>query len=275
MFAYWVPEVVGEQRNIMVAMDWTDFDGDGQATLALNLVTRHGRALPLIWLTMLKDELTEQRNAIEDLCLLRLKEVLPADATVTILADRGFGDHKLFAFLDELGFAYVIRFRGNIHVTAADGEKRPAADWVGTGGRAGKLTRAAVTATPYPVGAVVCVHAKDMKEPWCLAASDAGATSREIINLYSRRWTIEPSFRDTKDRRFGMGLGTVHIADPERRDRLLLLNAFAVFLLTLLGAAGESRGMDRHLKVNTAISRSTPPSPGPIPSSVKGACSTS
>src|SRR3712207_8974816 len=90
MFAYWVPEVVGEQRNIMVAMDWTDFDGDGQATLALNLVTRHGRALPLIWLTMLKDELTEQRNAIEDLCLLRLKEVLPADATVTILADRGF-----------------------------------------------------------------------------------------------------------------------------------------------------------------------------------------
>src|SRR3712207_7755330 len=48
----------------------------------------------------------------------------PADATVTILADRGFGDHKLFAFLDELGFAYVIRFCGNIHVTAADGEKR-------------------------------------------------------------------------------------------------------------------------------------------------------
>src|SRR3712207_7250275 len=45
---------------------------------------------------------------------------------------RSFGDHKLFAFLDELGFAYVIRFRGNIHVTAADGEKRPAADWVGT-----------------------------------------------------------------------------------------------------------------------------------------------
>src|SRR5689334_16853446 len=60
-----------------------------------------------------------------------------------------------------------------------------------------------------------------------------------------------PSFRDTKDLRFGMGLDAVRIADPQRRDRLLLLNAFAVVLLTLLGAAGESLGMDRHLKVNT------------------------
>jgi hypothetical protein len=38
-------------------------------------------------------------------------------------------------------------------------------------------------------------------------------------------------------------------------DRLLLLNAFAVVLLTLLGAAGESLGMDRHLKSNTVKTR--------------------
>ena len=36
---------------------------------------------------------------------------------------------------------------------------------------------------------------------------------------------------------------------------LLLLNAFAVVLLTLLGAAGESLGMDRHLKSNTVKTR--------------------
>jgi hypothetical protein len=32
---------------------------------------------------------------------------------------------------EELKFDYVIRFRGNIHVTAADGEMRTAAAWVG------------------------------------------------------------------------------------------------------------------------------------------------
>src|SRR5271167_2972989 len=254
-FAPWVAEVVGQRKTIVVAMDWTDFDADDQTTLALNLVTNHGRATPLLWLTVLKDELKDRRNDYEDLCLARLAEVLPEGVAVTILADRGFGDVKPFAFLDELGFDYVIRFRGNIHVAAADGEIRLAADWVGKGGRARKLPAASVTAGGREVGAVVCVHAKDMKEAWCLATSHAEASAREIINYYAKRWTIEPGFRDTKDLRFGMGMGVLRISDPQRRDRLLLLNAFAIVLLTLLGAAGESLGMDRHLKSNTAKHR--------------------
>jgi len=255
MFAAWVPRVIGQRKAIVVAMDWTDFDADSQTTLALNLVSNHGRATPLLWLTVLKDELKNSRNDFEDLCLARLAELLPDGVSVTILADRGFGDTKLFGFLETLGFHYVIRFRGNIHVTAADGETRAAAEWVGKDGRARKLRDAEVTAARHKVGAVVCVHARDMKAAWCLAASNAEATAREIINYYARRWTIEPSFRDTKDLRFGMGLGVLRIADPHRRDRLLLLNAFAIVLLTLLGAAGESLGMDRHLKVNTTKRR--------------------
>jgi hypothetical protein len=255
LFSPWVAQAIGERTSALIAMDWTDFDADDQTTLAFSLVTNHGRATPLLWLTVFKGELKDRRNHYEDLCLSRLAQVLPPDVAVTILADRGFGDTKLFAFLDELGFAYVIRFRGNIHVTAADGETRAAADWVGNGGRARKLRDAEVTAARHKVGAVVCVHAKDMKEPWCLAASNADATPREIVNYYAKRWTIEPGFRDTKDLRFGMGLGALRIADPQRRDRLLLLNAFAIVLLTLLGAAGESLGMDRHLKVNTAKHR--------------------
>jgi hypothetical protein len=255
MFAPWVAEVVGARKTIVVAMDWTDFDADDQATLALSLVTNHGRATPLLWLSVLKDELKDQRNDFEDLCLARLAQVLPQGVAVTILADRGFGDTKLFDFLDTLGFAYVIRFRGNIHVSAADGQTRLAAAWVGKGGRARKLRDAEVTAGRHKVGAVVCVKARDMKEAWCLAASNAEATAREIMNYYAKRWTIEPGFRDTKDLRFGMGLSVLRIADPQRRDRLLLLNAFAIVLLTLLGAAGESLGMDRHLKVNTAKRR--------------------
>ena len=59
----------------------------------------------------------------------------------------------------------MIRFRGNIRVTDANGQTKPAAEWVGQGGRARKLAGARVTAKGQPVGAVVCVHAKDMKEP--------------------------------------------------------------------------------------------------------------
>ena len=240
-----------------------DRGGDGldrlrrrqSSTLALHLVTGHGRATPLIWLTVDKDELKNRRNNFEDACLSRLKETLPEGVAVTILADRGFGDVKLFAFLQSLGFDYAIRFRGNIHVTAADGETRLAADWVGKGGRARMLRDVEITAARRPVPSVVCVHAKGMKEPWCIAASLRDGSAREIVNHYAKRWTIEPGFRDEKNLRFGMGLSALRIADPQRRDRLLLLSALAVVLLTLLGAAGESLGMDRLLKSNTSKRR--------------------
>ena len=94
-----------------------------------------------------------------------------------------------------------------------------------------------------------------MKEAWHLAASDGALSAPQIIKLYSKRWTIEPSFRDSKDLRFGMGMSALRIDDPQRRDRLLLLNAFAILLLTLLGAAGESLGMDRQLRTSTAKRR--------------------
>ncbi len=63
LFAQRLPEVIGDARDIAVVMDWTDFDGDDQATLVLSLVTSHGRATPLIWLSVWKDELTGQRNS--------------------------------------------------------------------------------------------------------------------------------------------------------------------------------------------------------------------
>jgi hypothetical protein len=254
-FARWVPQQIAGRQDILVAMDWTDFDHDDQATLVLGLVTGHGRAAPLLWLTVWKEELKNQRNDYEDACLRRLCELVPSGCRVTILADRGFGDQKLFAFLGELGFDYVIRFRGNIHVTDADGQTKPAVEWVGKGGRARKLRDACVTAKGQQVGAVVCVQAKGMKEPWCLATSQREATAATLVNHYARRWTIEPQFRDTKDLQFGMGLSSTRIGEPTRRDRLLLISAFATELLTLLGAVGEALGMDRLLKSNTSKTR--------------------
>ena len=253
---HWVPYVVGPRTSINVAMDWTDFDADGQATIMLSLLTRHGRATPLVWLTVDTSTLKDHRNEYEYQVLVRLADALPADIAVCILADRGFGDQKLYRMLtEELCFDYVIRFRGNIAVTTTTGETRTAAAWVRPGGRARVLRGAAVTADRYPVGTVVCVQDPDMKQAWCLAASSTDATAKDLIGYYGRRWSIECGFRDTKDLRFGMGMGAMHVKSPERRDRLWLINAFAVVLLTWLGAAGEALGYDRMLKTNTAKRR--------------------
>lgn len=52
-----------------------------------------------------------------------------------------------------------------------------------------------------------------------------------------------------------MGLSETTIGDPVKRDRLLLISAIAVLVLTLFGAVGEKLGMDRYLKVNTVKHR--------------------
>lgn len=255
-FAQWVPWVIGEREEVLVALDWTDFDHDGHTTLALHLVSGHGRATPLVWKTVEKATLKGRRAGYEDEVLRRFREVVPKGVRVTVLADRGFFDHRLLMLLDgELDFGYVLRFKGNVTVTSKGGESRAAADWVGARGRAQVLREATITAECYPVASVVCVQAKAMKEPWCLVASDAAAPPKELVNHYARRWGIETSFRDIKDARFGRGLYQTRISSTERRDRLLLLAAFALALLTLLGAASEALGYDRWLKANTSKKR--------------------
>lgn len=251
----WVPYVIGARQEIVVALDWTEFDPDDQATLALHLVTRHGRATPLMWLTVRKSEMAGQRNAHEDRLLRRLRQIVSRDTRVTILADRGFGDTGLYALLWELGLDYVIRFRGSIFVADSDGDRRRAKEWVPSSGRARRIVDAEVTADRVPVPAVVCVQTKGMKEPWCLATSRSDLRAMEVVKYYGKRFTIEEGFRDTKDIHFGMGLSATHIGDPARRDRLLLLSAIATTLITLLGAAGEAVGLDRRLKSNTSKER--------------------
>jgi len=192
ILARWVPYIIGARRSIVVALDWTDFDADKQATIMLFLITDHGRATPLVWLTVDKRTLKDNRSLYEQRVLVRLAELLPPDIEVCVVADRGFGDQKLYRMLtEELCFDYVIRFRGNIAVTATTGETRTAAAWVRPSGRARVLRGAAVTADRYPVGTVICVQDPDMKQAWCLAASSAHATAKHLTGYYGRRWGID------------------------------------------------------------------------------------
>jgi hypothetical protein len=249
----WVRYVLAERSAIVVAIDWTDFEPDDHVTCAAQLITNHGRSTALVWKTIPKSELKGQQSQIEDAVIERLHAIVPPHVNVTLLADRAFGDQVRYDHLTLLGWDYVIRFREGILVHHA-GETKPAAAWVPTGGRARRLAGAAVTADQSPVGAVVVVKRAKMKEAWCLATNRPDAAA-DVIKLYGRRFTIEETFRDQKDLRFGMGLSATHIRDCGRRDRLLFLSALAHALVTLLGAAAEAIGYDRLMKANTVKTR--------------------
>lgn len=254
-FVCLIEYLVAMREKIVVSLDWTEFDRDNHSVIAVNLITKHGRATPLVWRTVLSSKLKQKRNRHERDVLKLLKRHLPLDVAVIVLADRGFADTKFHAFIEkDLGWDFVIRMRENVFVTTQDGRYFKVRDGVPRNGRIVEYQSAFVTAKKAFTGAVVCVKKRKMKEAWSLATSLKGQ-KEGVVKLYSRRFTCEENFRDLKDDRFGLGLKETRVSTPERRDRLLLISAIATILLTLLGKAGEKAGYDRMLRANTVTNR--------------------
>ena len=255
LFQTWVPYILGSRQEVVIAIDWTDYDRDDQTTIAANVITSHGRATPLIWKTVLKSDLKGKRNQYEDDILSRLSETIPKDVKVTILADRGFSDTKLYRHLDQMGYSFIIRTKGNIYVEDESGEEKQAKEWVAPNGRARMISKAVLTAERYQAASIVTKKAANMKEAWILVTNNPEISAQQACSLYARRFTIEEAFRDLKDAHFGIGLRDQRISRPDRRDRLIFIIALSTALLTLLGAAGENTGIDMHYKVNTVKTR--------------------
>lgn len=250
-----IRRIVGQRGEIEVSIDWTEFAPDGHSTVVISMSTTHGRATPLVWMTVESKKLLGRRASYEDKVLKRLAAALPEGVRVTVLADRGFADTGLYALLSaELKFDFVIRFKAGTLVEASNGERRKARDWVPYNGCARRLLEARVTQRRHPVAAVVLVKRAGMKESWCLATSRTD-DAETIVRLYSHRFDIEHNFRDQKDRRFGFGLYYATVGTTARRDRLVLVIVLAAMIATVLGAAGETLGLDRQLRANTVRTR--------------------
>ena len=74
ILARWVPYIVGARTTIAVALDWTDFDADKQATIMLSLITDHGRATPTGMAHGRQRTLGDNRSLYEHRVLVRLAE---------------------------------------------------------------------------------------------------------------------------------------------------------------------------------------------------------
>ena len=138
--------------------------------------------------------------------------------------------HKLYRVLsEELKFDFVIRFRGNIAVTATDDEARAAADWVGAGGRA--RTRAVPRSPPGVSGRHRGLRAGERHER---AAAPCGQhcrrPARALIKLYAKRW--ESRAVSATQRIFASDGALIDACQHARPARPpVAINAFAVALL--------------------------------------------
>jgi len=256
LFDPYVRMLVGPSGWIPITVDWTDFDGDGHTTVCVSLLTGSKRGIPLIWLSVCKDELKDMRKEYERMVLRELARILKErHKDVVLLADRGFGDVDFYKFLEgELHFRFIVRYKQGIYTTA-DGWMYPAIELVPKNGRVKVISDAYVTARERGPYTAVLYKAAGMKEAWCLITNIHENSGRAIVNLYSRRFECEEGFRDLKDRRYGYGLSSARISDCRRRDRFLMLFALAYVVLTLFGTASEHLKLDRTIRANTVNKR--------------------
>jgi hypothetical protein len=222
------------KKPLLVALDWTQV---GPFHTLMAAAVMKGRAVPLLWASYTDGQLTRSQNSFEESLLRLLVTMLPGGVRVILLADRGFGRTELATTCRDLCLKYLIRIRPEVRVAHPSYTGRLDEYPVKKGMwrvLAGAEYRSDKAATLNVVIRWKRGLPPKRDEPWFLMTNLPG-NAVQLTALYARRMAVEELFRDGKDGRYGLGLGQTQVTTTARLDRLILILALAVILLTGLG----------------------------------------
>lgn len=209
--------------------------------------------------------------------LITLKKILPNTCKPVIVTDAGF-HNDWFREVLALGWDYIGRIRGMKKYSKQEGE---------TFHSCKKLFKRATKKAIY-LGEMILTKKNPMlshfyimrrnlqgrkartkqgkikrdkdsknysrahREPWLLVSSlSKRNAAKKVIEIYSRRMTIEEAFRDMKSSGYGLGLEESKTKLKKRRDILLLIGALASLIAWLTGLAGEKMKLQYQFQSNS------------------------
>jgi hypothetical protein len=171
--------------------------------------------------------------------------VLPPNAQVTFLADRGFEHGDLIRWLNQHHWAWAIRAKSDLLVTLRNGEKSAVGNLLPAPGQAHLYPQVQV------LGDIDChlatAHWSEAQEAWTVLTSVS--PTLQTFALYGQRFGgIEPHFKDYKSGAFD--LLRSRIRDVQALNCLMMLLATAQLLALNLGALltylGQRARLDWH-----------------------------
>jgi hypothetical protein len=229
-----------KNKPLLVALDWTDIRNFH--TLMAAAVMK-GRAIPLLWATYPKWRLHKSQNNLEEGLLRLLRDMIPTQVQITLLADRGFGRAELGRLCQSLGFHYIIRIKPDVWVRA-ERFRGKLLDYPVKKGMCRMLRRVEYR-KQNPLTQNVVVRwkkglPKRRDECW-FRMTDLDQSPLRLSELYGKRMTVEELFRDDKNRRNGFALRNIQIKRADRIDRLLLILALAYILLVGIGLRAQQQ----------------------------------
>ena len=236
-------------RHALVAIDTTSMQ-DRRIVFRAALIYR-GRAVPLAWKAVSTRSHNLPFETYEPL-LERARTLLPADCTVTLLGDRGFGSVRLMAWCRRRGWHFALRLKGNRSIVLADGCRNRLSAWA-VGATKLRLLEGVrlVGAKRHGLGAVniaITRSSADDSEPWFIVSDRNDALA--ILADYRCRMNIEHGFKD--DKSGALCWEACKMDAVEQVDRHLLIMAVAVLYLvsegTFLVNTGDLAAVDPHHK---------------------------
>lgn len=231
IWAAYIQAVLAEWEAVTLVLDTTVLWGR-LCWVRVSLVYR-GRALPVAW-RMLPHRSARVRFSVYRSVLEQAARMLPPHVRVLFLADRGFGDTALMAWLQDRGWSWRLRVKGTFRVYHPRKGWRTVQALVPGRGRA--LCLHGVFVGPQdPWGPVHLAVGWPLqaKGTWCLISNEP--TSLETFAEYARRMHIEAEFLDEKSN--GFQLQRSVLRDPQALDRLGLVLAAATLFLVAQGVA--------------------------------------
>jgi hypothetical protein len=165
--------------------------------------------------------------------LVAAQKMLPKNAKVKFLADRGFGHGELMRWLNEQGWDWAIRLKRDLLITVVPGTSPLSV---------AELVPPDSLAYIYPdveiledISCHLAVgNCSDAEDIWAVATSKAIKPSVKVFELYGKRFGgIEPFFKDHKSGAFDMPKSRLRSA--EALSCVFLLMATAQLLAIAVG----------------------------------------
>lgn len=234
--------------RVLVLADWTDVPNGKLLVFSL---PANGRSIPFFAKAVAKKAGDGAMIRAENEALEALQRICRKCPDVIIVADRGFGNQRWVLKAKNLSFHFVQRVASVFYAQTEHYIGKLDEMNLRRGPRVRDWGQGTLGEDERIQGRLVTTFDPDAKEPWYLITDLKDASMREIVNIYRRRWWIETTFRDHKNRHWGLGLANVTLKDHRRYERLFCIVALAFILLIAHGASAEEHGFDKECKANT------------------------
>jgi hypothetical protein len=224
------------RQYLEVIVDWTSV---WPYQVLAALIPLEGRAVPVFEWAVEQWDFQSSQNAYEEQFIRSLRRSIPKSWKVVIVADRGFQRVEFLRCLQQQGFSFVVRVKGDAWVESSSyaGKLRDSPLSVG---QCFKLSRCLYHKTKrYPLKLALHCALIDGKVSSWLLATNLGLTAGQIVALYRRRFWCEECFRDQKQE---FALEQVRVKQAGRLENLLLALAIALLLLAIIGMRGKKLG---------------------------------